>query len=557
MKHIKFHIIGVLLTFFSIANAQSLSPVQQQKIDEILARYESALAPGLAIGVVKNGSTVYEQSAGLAELSYKMPFTINTRTNIASNAKQFVAIMALDLANRGKLNLDQDIRAFFPSLYQAVVSPIKISYLINHSSGIRDIYDLMGLQGNSWWREEGFSNKDAMTIIAQQQDLNFTPGSEYLYSNSNYILLTEIIAKLTGEAFSDYSSAFFTRLGMPNTAFVSDYMKPIEQQARPYANWGSWKEYPSIVDVHGDGNLYTTLKDQLVWESLLQTKSTKILSEKTLQDSQGLIANTDITNYGYGLEFGKYKGLPIAFHDGETGAFRANFLRFPSLDLAIVVISNNGQVYAQGLALDIANILIDASQFSPAEPNKIKTKVTADISLDDAIGFYERKDGRVVKIFKEEDSLFWQVGQNRAFGLKWDEGNLYSFKENPETKVLFDLSASNLHLIQSTGATSIYSKYPNIIDDAVEFAKYTGVYVNDEVNLSLKIEYMGAKQFKLQRFQQERNASESEATIVMIKPNTLSWNGFDIDFVFDGDRKVNSILLQGNRIKNVVFKRSE
>lgn len=552
-----------ILTICSSTLFAAQSPLNKLNQDDVVAIQEiiesntSATSPGLAVGIVRDSTVIFEGYAGLANLAHEIRFTQTTRSNIASNAKQYVALMALDLVRQNKLNLHADIKTYFPKLYTDIEHKIEVSHLINHSSGIRDIYELMSLQGKSWWREEGLSNKDAIALIEQQNSLNFEPGSQYLYSNTNYILLTEVIAQASNLSFEEYSEDFFERLGMPNTSFVTDYMLPIKHRARPYAQWGELKEYPNISDVHGDGNLFTTLSDQLRYEQLVQVsrglgepKSSDIPFE-SIRLGQHLVKDSKIKNYGYGLELSKYKGIEYAFHNGETGAFKANFLRFPSLNLSIVVMSNSGQVYAKGIAESIADIVISKEQFTLSEYKSMPDKLLIKPEQSELLGYYEREDGFVLRIIENEGQLSWQIGQNRPFALQWKENNVYALAENNAIKVAFEhdnKGTQALVIYRETAEPSRFYKYPEIVSDIQKMTALGGLYTSQEIDMSITIKYIEDSTFLV-----TSDSSKRETVVEMVKPNTLTWRGFNLVFQFNEQQTSYAINLDGSRTQNMLF----
>jgi CubicO group peptidase (beta-lactamase class C family) len=556
-----------ILTIYSATLFAAQSPLHKLNqndvaaIQEIIESNVTATSPGLAVGIVRDSTIIFEEYAGLANLAHEIPFTQTTRSNIASNAKQYVALMALELAQQNKLSLQADIKTYFPLLKLSTSHNITVSNLINHSSGIRDIYELMSLQGKPWWREEGFSNKDAIALISQQDSLNFEPGSQYLYSNTNYILLTEVISQVSGQSFEKYAKAFFERLGMPHTSFVSDYMLPIKHRARPYAKWGEYKEYPNIADVHGDGNLFTTLGDQLRFEQLVHISKGKVevnsavIPFESIKISQYPIKDAAIDNYGYGLELSEYKGIAYAFHDGETGAFKANFLRFPSLNLSIVVMANNGQVYAKGIAQSIADILIDKAQFTVTEYSNMPDELSSKPEQNTLLGYYEREDGFVLRIIENEGQLSWKIGENRPFALTWQEGNVYALAENNAIKVAFEhdnSSAKALVLYRKTAEPSRFLKYPKITSDIQEMRNLNGVYNNQEIAVNISVKHIEDTTFLV-----TSGLSKRENLIEMVKPNTLKWRGFNLVFQFDEQQNPYAIKLDGSRTQNKLFVKAE
>ena len=133
------------------------------------------------VGIVKDGKIIYQKTKGLLSLQHQVKATKTSVSNIASTAKQFTALMILQLSIEEKLSLEDDIRKYLPTFYPNVKEKIKIRHLLNHTSGIRDFYDLMSIQQNPWWRKEGLDNKDALELLEKQQDLAFKPGSRYIY----------------------------------------------------------------------------------------------------------------------------------------------------------------------------------------------------------------------------------------------------------------------------------------------------------------------------------------------------------------------------------------
>ena len=199
--------------------AQKINPTQ---IDKLVNSNLEGIMPGLAVGIVKDGQIVYEQYLGYANLEHEVKIDERTRFNIASNAKQFTALCILKLIEQGKINLDDDFRKYLPNVHSNIQDKITISHLITHTSGIRDYCDLLGLQGKTWWKHF-IDNGDAIELLEAQRDLNFKPGTEYLYSNSNYILLAEIVKEVTRQDFSDFAKTLFEDLEMPNTNFHTLY----------------------------------------------------------------------------------------------------------------------------------------------------------------------------------------------------------------------------------------------------------------------------------------------------------------------------------------------
>ena len=331
-------------------------------------------SPGVAVGIVQNGKIIYENYAGLADLETEVPIDGNTRFNIASNAKQFTAICVLQLAEQGLLSLSDDIRKYLPELYQDIKDPITITHLINHSSGIREVGRLWSLQGITWWKQT-LTNTDAFQLLQQQKSLNFRPGSRHLYCNSNYLLLTEIITRVSKVSFLEFSNRLFAELGMNETAFLADHTLTVPNLAKPYFNFDTWKGYEWLSDLHGDGALFSSLSDQLKWEAIVQNRESKGLSTDLLAKSQQSIAGSSIATYGFGLELEDVRGLPCRLHHGSTGAWKASTVRLPTENLSVVVLTNSGASWPPSLVLQCAEVILGTDKFPatsfPLQPEKI------------------------------------------------------------------------------------------------------------------------------------------------------------------------------------------
>jgi CubicO group peptidase (beta-lactamase class C family) len=355
------------MRFIMLAAALALAPgpaMAQDKpvrslediMDARLARLVDGVEPGVALGIVQGGEVLYAGQAGYANLEHEIPIGPETRFNIASNAKQYTALMALVLAQEGRLDLDADFRAYLPEAMPGIEEAISVRLLITHTSGIRDIYDLWGMSGTTWYLER-LRSSDALALLDRQTGLNFAPGSRRSYSNSNYVLLASVIAEITGQDFHEYAAGFFNDRDMPSTSVRRRHGVIIPDLARAYGNWSGWLEDPALANLNGDGFLFTTLADQLRWEAQIQGE-TPTLPADLMEASQQPLPGAATQTYGYGLEFGTFGGFGTIYHVGSTGGYNAYLLRIPELDLAIVVMGNSTQIGVVGLGNEAARLLI-------------------------------------------------------------------------------------------------------------------------------------------------------------------------------------------------------
>ena len=408
MKNNMLFLVLFLTTFF--VSGQEITTTQRAQLYKFTIQDVPKGAPGVAAGIIQNGKIIYENYAGYANLQDSIPIGKASRFNIASNGKQFTAFAILTLAEKNKLSLEDDIRKYLPNLYKDVKETIKIKQVLNHTAGIRDVYNLWNLQGYTWW-EQKFDNSDAMQLLEKQQELGFKPGSRHSYSNSNYIVLTQIVEKVTGMSFVAYTNQLFKDLGMPNTFFVDDYKNIKGQIAKPYFNFDTWQTYDWTWSVHGDGNIFTTLEDQLQWEKIIQTQQSDTFSKEILAQSQELVPNSTIQNYGYGLEFGSHRDVPYKYHGGSTGAWKAITIRFPSEGFTIVTMINSGKIDPMAQALQFADVMLKKTGEKESFPI-VPASVGAKVTNQDILGIYRTKSGYIMK-FEEREGVIYMIREGR------------------------------------------------------------------------------------------------------------------------------------------------
>ncbi len=515
-----------------------------KKIDDIVSSKLSDKDPGLFVGIVKDGKIIYEKYKGLASLQHQVKINESSRSNIASTAKQFTALMVLHLALGEKLSLEDDIRIYLPKLYPNIKDKIKIRHLINHTSGIRDFYDLMSIQQDPWWRKEGLDNDDAIELLEKQQDLAFKPGSRYMYSNSGYTLLTKIIEVASGEKFHDYSTKFFKNLGMENTAFLKKYMHVIPNQALPYSDWGDgvWQQYPMITNLYGDGFLFTTLKDQLIYEQAVQNANFN--NNVLLIKSQKPILNSEVTTYGYGLELEDRLNYKAVHHSGGTGSYHSQTVRYPEESLSIFVMSNNSKLWSGGIADEIAKVLLPKKDVKDMYDDRLKT-VSNSLKQSELIGQYLSPNDYLIRIESKDGELSWKNGNNNPIKLTKEEPNVYSISYNSKLKVGF--FKDELILFYPSGKANAYTKIPEEEVTLSDLEGYTGNYYSEELDVDFTLKLTDEKLLI------SLNGWDNEQGVEVLNKNELLVFDYILKVQRDQFNRVTDILLTTNRVLNNKF----
>lgn len=537
---------ALIASFAFLFSISVLSQNEQiQKIDSIVNSKIGERDPGLMVGIVKDGKIIYEKYRGLANLQHQVKANENTRSNIASTAKQFTALMVLQLSLEGKLSLEDDIRKYLPKFYPKVKEEIKIRHLINHTSGIRDFYDLMSIQQSPWWRREGLDNDDAIKLLEKQEDLAFTPGSRYMYSNSGYTLLTKIIAEVTGKKFHEFSNQFFKELGMENTTFLKNYMHVIPNQAQPYSDWGDgvWQEYPVITNLYGDGFLFTSLKDQLYYEQAVQ--NAKHNNNVLLIKSQEAVPNSEIKTYGFGLELEDRLGRKSVHHSGGTGSYHSQMARYPNENLTVFVMSSNSRIWSGYIADEIARILLSKKQVADAYDQRMNDNagITA---VNDIVGQYKSPGEYLIRIQSEKGKTTWRNGNNNPFEIIEDTKSVFKFESGSKTRIRF--FENEMVLFYPSGKTLIYKKIPYEAPSLSDLEGYAGDYYSKELDVSFHID-LTENNTLLISLPKRKKKYEVE----VLNRNELLVFDYILRIQRDQFNRVTSILLTTNRVLNNKF----
>jgi CubicO group peptidase (beta-lactamase class C family) len=197
------------------AGAQ-VGPDARARIDSVFADVDRSGSPGCAVGVTVRGRLEVAKGYGLATLDYRRPLTPTSVFPIASMSKQFTAAAAVIAARRGLFSLDDPVRRWVPDLPEYDAGPITLRHLVHHTSGLRDNYNLGYLAG--WDNLDAHDTEEYLELVYRQQGLNFAPGTDNAYSNTNYLLLAEAVAEASGTSYRQFvHDVIFAPLGVDNT----------------------------------------------------------------------------------------------------------------------------------------------------------------------------------------------------------------------------------------------------------------------------------------------------------------------------------------------------
>lgn len=319
-----------------------LSETEKQRIfDACQAWYDTVLAPrGFSGGILvaKNGDIAFEKYAGTCHIPGDDSITANTPLHIASVSKTFTAMAVLKLMQEGKLKLDDEYSTYFPAFNYPGVT---IRTMLNHRSGLPNYTHF--LENMGWDKARMASNKDVLDFLvahkAEMVDVT-APNTHFSYCNTNYALLALLIEKLSGLSYGEYlQQNFFIPLQMKNS-FV--FSMADSNRIVPSYNWKGKLEPMNYLDeVYGDKNIYTTVRDLLLWDRAL--RSTALFTHETLAEAYAPYSKEKpgIKNYGLGWRMLEYpNGQKIIYHNGWWHGSNASFTRLLSDSATIIVIGN-------------------------------------------------------------------------------------------------------------------------------------------------------------------------------------------------------------------------
>lgn len=350
------------------------------KVDKVFAEWDKASSPGCALGVLQNGRFVYEHGYGMGNLDYDIPNSPKLVYYVGSDSKQFTAASIALLVLDGKIALDDDIRKYIPEMPD-YGTPITINHLIHHTSGIRDIYVLMSLGGLRL--EDVFSDSEEVALIARQKELNFKPGDDYLYSNSGYFLLAEIIKRVTGKSLREFAEErIFRPLGMTHTHFHDDpghIMKGRAMSYEPDGKGGYRISYLQNFDKIGAGGLYTSVEDLRKWDENFYSHQVGGDALQKMIHTRGILNKGDTIAYAFGNNNTSYRGLRVDEHGGSLMGYKAEILRFPDEHFSVLATCNLGSINPGPLAEQVAEVYL-GSKMGPAPARQVAGRRSRDVT---------------------------------------------------------------------------------------------------------------------------------------------------------------------------------
>ncbi|MEZ5040335.1 MAG: serine hydrolase domain-containing protein [Saprospiraceae bacterium] len=429
------------ILFLSLFGLNAFSQNKQIIIPEIDSLIQSKIkegAPGVVIGVIKNGAFVHKKAYGLANLDYDIPLTTSSVFRIASTSKQFTAASIILLEQQGKINLNDDIRKYLND-FPFYGDTIRIKHLIYHTSGLRDYTGLMYLCGLE--DDYPYTPKDLYQLIIRQKGLDFEPGTQFSYSNTGYFLLSKIVESKTGSSLNTYAKDnLFIPLEMKNTHFHDNHKLIVKNRAYGYSfGKDTYEIAMSNNDIVGDGGIFTTLDDLKLWDDNFYSHKVGGIGWYKKMVTPGELNDKSTIPYAGGLFIRTFRGLKKINHTGWYAGFKSSIAQYPEEKTTIIILANSPDLEPPILTNQIAEIVL-SNKLTPRTSsekrkgndnleNKPPSETPKEI-MEALVGdYYSQELNFKYQIFIKEGNLACKIGNNKMMQLQYINKDLFMVDE--------------------------------------------------------------------------------------------------------------------------------
>jgi CubicO group peptidase (beta-lactamase class C family) len=455
----------------------------QERVDRIFAAYDKPDSPGCALGVIRDGSFLYRKGYGSASLELGVPLSAESVFYMGSVSKQFTAASVVLAAEQGFLSLDDNVRKYIPELPD-YGQAITLRQMLHHTSGLRDFLTLLPLSGR---HDEDLHSKDELiALIARQKGLNNDPGAEFVYSNSNYFLLGEVVQRATKKSLAEFAGEnIFKPLGMNHTRFYDDHTVVVPGRVSGYdpgTNGAFLVDWSTNYDAVGAGGLMSSVDDLLLWDrNFYENKLGKGTLLRELQ-TRGVLNDGKQIRYALGLEIGTYRGLPIVEHNGALFGYRTVILRFPEQRFTVLCLCNVSTASTSSASRKVADVYLEKD----LRPEASAIQPSGKGSFPDPGTFAGKYlDPRSHSIF----SFTVSTGNLVAWGANLRRVGPNRFRDLADATITFSSQGATLRASLEVDGETVFAgtrtEQPHLSD--ADLAAFVGVYESAELDASYSL----------------------------------------------------------------------
>ena len=540
-------------------SGQHLPASITDRIDSLFRKWDRTSSPGWAVGVVRNDSLIFARGYGMANLEYGVPISPETIFHMASVSKQFTAFSIVLLARQGKLKLDDDIHKYL-SWFPDLKEKITVRNLLTHTSGVRDQWQLLSIAGTRI--DDVITQDQIIKVLSKQQRLNFKPGAEYLYCNSGFTMLAEIVRSVSGQTLRQFTdSAIFRPLGMKHTHFHDDYTEIVPNRSYSYNEEDNGHYSNAVLSYSNVGatSLFTNVEDMSKW--VMNFYDHKVGDQRDIDQltEQGVLTGGKKLDYALGIAVDSFRGRRRFQHGGADAGYRTFVSIFPELKMGVVVLCNLANVNSQAKADQVAALFIpEAGGPEKKAARKAYTDSAVAILNDPATwapfsGAYTSEDGAMFRFAVEGRKLFWvnPSGKYLLVGKGKDTAELFA---DPAVWFSFSNSGGGQPISEEywPGNHRHLWKYDTTALADKDLMTYAGTYYCPELDcrytISLKDHHlvMGSAKY-----------NDERVTLIGENLHIDWWWMSNMKIMKDTHGKITGFEVNDGRVRHLLFKKEE
>jgi CubicO group peptidase (beta-lactamase class C family) len=370
------------------ARAQGIDSLPPDVAAKVAAAVQKVIAdtkvPSASVGIVMNGRIAYVRAFGMAKLKPPVPARESMHYAIGSISKQFTVAAVMLLQQEGKLSIDDPVSKWLPELTRS--NEVTLRNLMSHTSGYED-YAPQDYTIPDWTRA---TSAEKIVHEWATKPLDFEPGTEYQYSNTNYNIVGLIVQKVAGEPFWQFlKRRVLDPVGLPNTIDLDTQHNLLEPVG--YFRHALGPLRPALEEAPGwyfaDGEIAMPVADLLKWDLSVMNQSLLSPASYAEMEAPTTLKNGKTSNYGLGFSIGTWNGRKIVSHSGEVGGFVAANYVIPETKIAIAVLTNQEASPAAG---EIGRALLGVIAPAPAATSDTAGAATAETLAWKVLAAFQR-----------------------------------------------------------------------------------------------------------------------------------------------------------------------
>ncbi len=467
-------------------SSQAGPPSIEARVDRLFARWQTPDSPGCSVGVSRGGATVLERGYGRASLELGVPISPESVFHVASVTKQFTAMSILLLARDGRLSLDDDVRRHLPEW--AGPAGVTIRHLLTHTGGLRDAFLLIEMAAPETSRPV---QDQLVGLLARQRGLIDEPGRRYVYNNGGYVLLAEIVKRVSGQSLRAFADdRIFRPLGMRQSHLHDDVAEVVPKLATGYTRGGdgALRVARQTGGLVGNGGLFTTAGDLLRWERNFAEPRVGDASIIASMETPPALPGGETTVYGLGLQMERHGGRRTIGHGGGDQGVSAYVVRYPDDDLAVAVLCNVDEIDSIELAHGVADLYLGAVS-GPADAAAGEAATTqmssADLAANEGL-YRDPTDEALLRVFLRDGTLRGSSGAGADGGWPLVPLGANRFRI-PTTTITLEFAAGassgsrTLRIVGERPTPAVLERVASYTPSPAQLASVAGDYRSEEL----------------------------------------------------------------------------